>query len=43
MVKKIDDKLLQKERDELEKSLVQARINVEQAKIKYKQSWVQFQ
>ncbi len=32
MAKKIDDKLLQKERDELEKSLVQARINVEQAK-----------
>jgi len=32
MAKKIDDKLLQKERDELEKSLVQARMNVEQAK-----------
>ncbi len=32
MAKKIDEALLQNERDELEKSLVQARINVEQAK-----------
>ena len=32
MAKEINEELLQKERDELEKSLVQARLNVEKAK-----------
>jgi len=32
VAKEINEELLQKERDELEKSLVQARLNVEKAK-----------